>query len=145
LENLSASMLRDTVGLRAGQPFNPARAARAESMARQLLAEKGFRVRSIERRLEPLTAGSDEMRLIFDIEEGQRVAIAEIEFVGNEAFSDSRLRDEMNTREEGFLWFRSGTFDDDQLREDMRGSLPEFYAANGYIDAAVVGDSLDVD
>ncbi|MBR9989361.1 MAG: outer membrane protein assembly factor BamA [Gemmatimonadetes bacterium] len=145
LENLSASMLRDTVGLRAGRPYEPSRAVRAEAMARQLLAEKGFRVRSIEHRLEPLAAGSDEVSLIFDVEEGQRVAISEIEFVGNQAFSDSRLRDEMSTKREGFWWFRSGTFDDEQLREDMRGALPSFYASNGYIDAAIVGDSLVVD
>lgn len=145
LENVSGSLIRDTVGLRAGQPYQPSRAARAESMTRQLLAEKGFRVRSIEHRLEPLTAGSDEMSLVFDVEEGQRVAIADIEFVGNQAFSDSRLRDEMDTKAEGFWWFRTGTFDDDQLREDMRGSLPAFYASNGYIDAVVVSDSVVVD
>jgi outer membrane protein insertion porin family len=145
LENVSGALIRDTVGLRAGRPYEPARATRAETMARQLLAEKGFRVRSIEHRLEPLTTGGDEFSLVFDVAEGQRVAIADIEFVGNEAFSDSRLREEMNTKREGFWWFRPGTFDDDQLREDMRGSLPAFYAANGYIDAAIVDDSLAVD
>jgi outer membrane protein insertion porin family len=145
LENISGSVIRDTVGLRAGRPYEPARAARAETMARQLLAEKGFRVRSIEHRLEPVTAGGDEVSLIFDVEEGQRVAISHIEFLGNQAFSSGRLRDEMNTKREGFWWFRPGTFDDDQLREDLRGSLPAFYASNGYIDAAIVSDSLAVD
>jgi outer membrane protein insertion porin family len=145
LENISGSLVRDTAGLRAGSPYEPARAARAETLARQLLAEKGFRVRRIDHRLEPLTAGSDEVSLIFDIEEGQRVAISDIEFSGNEAFSDGRLRSEMNTKREGFWWFRPGTFDDEQLREDLRGALPSFYAANGYIDAAVVADSLVVD
>src|SRR5690606_603434 len=63
----------------------------------------------------------------------------------NEAFSSDQLRDAMNTKREGFLWFRTGTFSDEELREDLRGALPEFYAAQGYIDFAVVGDSLVVD
>jgi outer membrane protein insertion porin family len=145
LENANGSVIRDTVGLRAGRPYSPAQAARAEAMTRQMLADKGFRVRSIEHRLEPLAAADGEVSLIFDVEEGQRVAIANIEFVGNEAYSANRLREEMNTKREGFWWFRPGTFDDDQLRDDMRGSIPAFYASNGYIDAVVTGDSLAVD
>lgn len=145
LENANASVIRDTVGLSSGQPYQPGRAERAESMTRQLLAEKGYRVRSIEHRLEPLAGDSATVRLVFDVEEGQRVAISEIEFQGNQAFSSDRLRDAMNTKSEGFLWFRTGTFGDEEVREDLRGTLPEFYAANGYIDFAVVGDSLVVD
>jgi outer membrane protein insertion porin family len=141
LENANGSVIRDTVGLRAGRPYSPAQAARAEAMTRQMLADKGYRVRSIEHRLEPLAAADGEVSLIFDVEEGQRVAIANIEFVGNEAYSANRLREEMNTKREGFWWFRPGTFDDDQLRDDMRGSIPAFYASNGYIDAVVTGDS----
>ncbi|HEX6133939.1 MAG TPA: outer membrane protein assembly factor BamA [Longimicrobiales bacterium] len=144
LENVSSSTIRDTADLRAGQPFQPAKVARAEALTRQLLAEKGFRVRRLEHRLEPFGA-SNEVRLVFDVEEGQRVAISDIEFVGNQAYSAGDLRDVLNTKEEGFLWFRPGTFDDAQLREDLRGSLPAFYASNGYIDAAVVDDSLVVD
>jgi outer membrane protein insertion porin family len=145
LQNVRASAVRDTVGLRTGRPYEPRRAAEAEAMTRQLLAERGFRVQSIGHRLELLEGRDDEYRLIFEVEEGTRVAIAEIEFVGNDAFSDSRLRSEMGLKQEGFFWFRPGTFDEAQLRDDIRGSLPDFYARHGYIDFAVVGDSLDVD
>jgi outer membrane protein insertion porin family len=145
LENARGSVIRDTVGLRAGRPYEPGRATRAEAMTRQMLAEKGFRVRSIEHRLEPIDATSGEVALVFDVEEGQRVAISEIEFEGNSAFTSAQLRGEMNTKREGFWWFRPGTFDDAQLREDMRASLPAHYAEHGYIDFAVIGDSLVVD
>ncbi|HSJ26500.1 MAG TPA: outer membrane protein assembly factor BamA [Longimicrobiales bacterium] len=145
LQNIRASAVRDTVGLRVGRPYEPRRAAEAEAVTRQMLADRGFRVRSIEHRLEPLADRVDEFLLVFEVEEGTRVAISDIEFVGNEAFSDSRLRSVMRLKREGFLWTRPGTFDEAQLREDLRGSLPDFYARHGYIDFAVVGDSLDVD
>ncbi|CAN5849775.1 N/A [soil metagenome] len=145
LQNVRGSVIRDTVGLRAGRPYEPRRAAEAEAMTRQLLAEKGFQVRRIAHRLEPVADRDDEYRLIFDVEEGQRVAIADIGFIGNENFSDDQLRGVMATRREGFIWTRQGTFDEDRLRDDLRGALPQFYAGHGYIDFVVVGDSLVVD
>jgi outer membrane protein insertion porin family len=145
LQNVRSSQIRDTVGLRAGQPFRPDQAVRAEAMTRRLLGERGYQVRSIAHRLEPVPDRPGERVLIFDVEEGNRVAITDIEFIGNERFSDSRLRGVMGTREEGFLWFRTGTFSEDRLLEDLRGALPAFYASNGFIDFVVVSDSLDVD
>jgi outer membrane protein insertion porin family len=145
LQNARASAIRDTVGLRTGRPYEPRRAAEAEAVTRQMLAQRGFRVQSISHRLELLEGRDEEYRLIFDVEEGTRVAVSEIEFLGNQAFSDSQLRRVMGLKEEGFLWFRQGTFDEEQLREDVRGTLPQHYARHGYIDFVVLGDSLDVD
>jgi outer membrane protein insertion porin family len=145
LENVRAATIRDTVGLRVGQPFAPRRAAEAEAVTRQLLARRGFQLHGITHRLEPIAERPGEVNLIFDVAEGHRVAIADIAFSGNHSFSDDRLRGVLGTRTEGFLWFRSGTFDEDRLRDDLRGELPSFYASHGYLDFAVVGDSLEVD
>jgi outer membrane protein insertion porin family len=145
LQNVRASAIRDTVGLRTGRPYEPRRVAEAEAMTRQMLAQRGFRVRSISHELEPLEGRVDEYRLVFNVEEGTRVAISDIVFQGNEAFSDAQLRRVMGLKQEGFLWFRQGTFDEARLQEDLRGALPEFYSRHGFIDFVVVGDSLDVD
>ncbi|MEX0907756.1 MAG: outer membrane protein assembly factor BamA [Gemmatimonadota bacterium] len=145
LEHVRASAVRDSAGLLAGETYQPARAVRAEAVTRQLLAEKGFLLRGIDHRLEPIPERPEEQALIFEVEEGNRVAIAAIEFEGNERFSDDDLRDVLGTRTEGFLWFRAGTFDENQLRDDLRGALPDFYSSNGYIDFTVTGDSLVVD
>ena len=51
----------------------------------------------------------------------------------------------MNTKPEGFWWFRSGSFDREAFETDLRESLPSFYADRGYIDFAVLGDTLVVD
>ena len=145
LENARAGTIRDTVGLKAGQPYNPATAAEAEAMTRQLLAEKGYQVRRIEHRLEPLPGQPGLMRLVFEVEEGARLAIAGIDFTGNTVFSTDQLRDVLDTKKEGFLWLRSGSYDEERLREDLRAKLPAFYGSAGYIDFAVLGDSLVVD
>lgn len=145
LENASASLVRDTVGLQAGRPYQPGRAARAEAMVRALLATKGIQLASISHRLEDVPDQPTEKRLVFDVREGGRVAIAEVAFEGNEMFSDEELRDALSTKPEGFLWYRQGRLDEATLRQDLRASLPAFYGQRGYLDFSVVGDSLVVD
>lgn len=145
LQNVGEGTVKDTVGLRAGEPYSPAKAEATKAMVRSLLASKGYFVRSVEHRLEEVADMPGERLLIFDVEEGQKVAIAAVEFEGNEHFSDDDLAGAMGTKAEGFLWIRTGTFDEEELRTDLREKLPAFYARNGYIDFAVVGDSLAVD
>lgn len=145
LEHVRASTVRDTVGLYPGRPLQRSKVVEAETMVRRLLADKGYQLRSIEHRLEEIDGRPGEFRLIFDVEEGHRVAIAEVVFEGNEAFPDSRLREVLGTKPEGFWWFRQGTYDESKLRTDIREKLPEFYGQHGYIDFVVTGDTLIVD
>ncbi len=145
LDNIKASTVRDTVGLREGQPFSPAKVVAAEAMVRSLLASKGYFVRSVKHRLEDLTGASGEKRLVFEVEEGQKVAIADVAFEGNTVFDGAALAGALGTKSEGFLWFRSGTYDEDELRTDLREKLPAFYSSKGFIDFTVIDDSLDVD
>jgi outer membrane protein insertion porin family len=145
LEQVRARTVRDSVGLRAGQPYNPSRAAEAEVVVRDLLADRGIRLRSIGHELEPVPGVEGQYRLVFDVVEGERVAIAEVVITGNEAFRQRDLERAMQTRSEGFFWFRSGLFDDAALRADLRQNLPDFYSRNGYIDFTVVRDTLIVD
>lgn len=145
LESLRPSTVRDTAGLRSGAPFQPERVAAAEHAVRSMLAEKGIRVRDVGHRLEEIPGREGEYRLVFQVTEGQRVAISDIVFEGNRVFSDSRLRGVMDTKPEGFWWFRPGTYDEERIRVDLRSILPGFYGSNGYIDFVVAGDSLVVD
>ena len=145
-ENVRSSAVLDTSKLKSGGPLRPGRVAAAEGAVRDLLAAKGFQLKSIAHRLEPVIGSkTGDMMLIFDVEEGQRVAIADVEFEGNEVFDDDELKGKLATKSEGFFWFRNGTFDEDRLREDLRKSLPSFYGSHGYLDFAVTGDSLAVD
>jgi outer membrane protein insertion porin family len=145
LEQVRPRTVRDSVGLRAGQPYDPARTAEAEALVRELLAERGIRLRSIAHRLEPVAGVEGEHRLIFDVVEGERVAIAEVRFTGNQAFRQRDLERAMEVRPEGFFWFRPGLFDETAFRTDLRQNLPDFYSRHGYIDFSVVRDTLIID
>lgn len=145
LESVSGRTVRDTLKLRENAPLDPNAVVKTEQMIRNLLAKAGVQVQSVDTSLVAVSQPAGAYRLIFNVQEGERLSIADVEFRGNEAFSDGELVDAMKTKPEGFWWFRTGKFDRDTFREDLATRLPAFYGARGYIDAAVVSDTLIVD
>lgn len=77
--------------------------------------------------------------LVFEINEGPETYVARIDFVGNTHFSNSDLKEAIETKEE--RWYRlfstSDTYDPDRLNYD-REQLRRFYLKNGYADFRVV-------
>ena len=74
----------------------------------------------------------------YEIDEGNKFLIKEIEFVGNSAYSDSDLKDLMDTAEENiFSWISSaGHLNEENLSRDM-AKISTFYHNNGYIQARI--------
>ncbi|MEM6440810.1 MAG: POTRA domain-containing protein, partial [Pseudomonadota bacterium] len=90
--------------------------------------------------IEPVVIERENNRvdLVFEIVEGQVTGIRSIDFVGNRAFSDRRLRGAVETRETGLLSFIFGsdTYDPDRLEFDKE-LLRRFYLDRGYADFEV--------
>ena len=76
--------------------------------------------------------------LVFEINEGEPTAIRSIRFVGNERFSDRRLRSVVQTKESAWWRFFSSddVYDPDRLTLD-RELLRRFYLSDGYADFRV--------
>src|SRR5262249_42654740 len=87
---------------------------------------------------------SGNVRLVFDINEGRRVAIAGVRIDGNTSFSDAEIVGHIHTHPEGFWWFEGGEYSETEVREDLERRLPEFYGRRGYADFRVVRDTLEV-
>ncbi|QIE56080.1 outer membrane protein assembly factor BamA [Pikeienuella piscinae] len=77
--------------------------------------------------------------LVFEISEGDVTEIYRIDFVGNEQFSDGRLRGVIDTSESGFLGFilNSDVYDPDRLEFDKQ-LLRRFYLSQGFADFTVL-------
>jgi outer membrane protein insertion porin family len=145
LEHASERTVRDTTGLRAGFPYNPQRTLDAQAFIRAELAKKGIPFASIEERLDPVPERDNEIDLYLEVVEGQRVTVAEVTFEGNRTLTDDQLREAMDTKAEGFWWFRSGSYDDDRFRGDLEASLPALYRRHGFLDFRVLSDTLIID
>lgn len=145
LERVSVGTVRDTVGLTAELPLRPQLVFETERVVRDLLGAEGIQLAAFDTTMVPVPERPGVYRLTFHVAEGNRLAIADIGFVGNEAFTDEELRAAMATKTEGFFWFRSGKFDREVFQQDLTQTLPDHYGAQGYIDFAVVSDTLIID
>jgi len=74
----------------------------------------------------------------YEIDEGKKFHIEKIEFVGNHAYSDSKLKGLMETSESGILSYvtSAGDLNEENLSLDM-ARLTAFYQNHGYVQARV--------
>jgi outer membrane protein insertion porin family len=79
---------------------------------------------------------------VFHVDEGPQVAINEIKFVGNKAFSARKLSGLMETRKHNLLsrFFNTGTLDRNKLQQDT-DRLTAFYYNHGYLQVHI-GDPV---
>ncbi|WP_137044702.1 outer membrane protein assembly factor BamA [Pseudolabrys sp. FHR47] len=82
---------------------------------------------------------NNRVNLVFEIKEGEKTGVKDIRFVGNNAFSRSRLKDVIKTAESNFLSFLQTTdiYDPDRVEAD-RDLLRRFYLKHGYADVRIV-------
>lgn len=145
LETIPRRRVLDETGLAENAPLSRNAVVRAESFIRDELRREGVPFAVIRRREQPVPGQEGRVDVVIEVEEGQRVTIAQVAFAGNESFSDEELRGAMNTRPEGFLWYRTGSYDDIDFELDLLESLPAHYARSGHLDFQVLGDTLIVD
>ncbi|HYO47254.1 MAG TPA: POTRA domain-containing protein, partial [Gemmatimonadota bacterium] len=108
----------------------------------KLYEEKGYYLADVS--LEPARPGADSTAVEVRIQEGEKVVIDEIRFLGNQAFSGDRLRKALETRTEGFWFWQEGEFDEVKWSADISQRLPAFYGEHGYIEMRVLSDSMSV-
>jgi outer membrane protein insertion porin family len=144
VNRLSEGSVKGKVELAAGRPIDPAAVARSRGRIDSLYRAEGYYLARIGV-VTVYEAESSHVRVIFDIDEGRRVAIARVAVQGNTQLPIGALVGAMQTRPEGFWWFRSGEYDDEKLREDVQERLPKFYGERGYVDFQVLDDTLVVD
>lgn len=91
--------------------------------------------------VEPKLVQLDQNRvdIVFEITEGPKSKVRQINIIGNEKFSDGKLRGEMVTKQARLTSiFSSGTsYDPDRLAFDQQ-KLRQFYLTEGYADFRVV-------
>jgi outer membrane protein insertion porin family len=92
-------------------------------------------------RVEPkiIELPNDRVDLVFEITEGSKTGVKQIEFIGNRVYSSHRLKDVIKTSTTGLFAFlqTSDVYDPDRVEAD-RELLRRFYLKHGFIDVIVV-------
>ena len=90
--------------------------------------------------VEPKQVSLDQNRVdvVFEISEGPKSKVRQINILGNEVFSDDKLRGEMATKQSRFFRLLSSatSYDQDRLAYDQQ-KLRQFYLTQGYADFRV--------
>src|SRR5262245_12191938 len=120
---------------------DPALIRKVEGIARDLLKEKGFQGAEVTHEITETSGGPKQVNLVFKLNEGPKVKIKRLEFVGNKAMSDRQLARRM--KENKAHWWLSwitgrGTYQEVKFQEDAE-RVQEHYRNSGYI-RAQVGD-----
>ncbi|WP_428683475.1 outer membrane protein assembly factor BamA [Sphingopyxis sp.] len=91
--------------------------------------------------VEPKMVSLDQNRVdvVFEINEGPKSKVRQINIIGNEKFSDGDLKDEMATKQSSLMTILSSntSYDPDRLAYDQQ-KLRLFYLQNGYADFRVI-------
>lgn len=76
--------------------------------------------------------------VVYTINEGEKGAVREIRFEGNQHFNERTLRHQMKTKPQTIIAFldKSGRLDPSQLQQDL-DSVREYYQNHGYIDITI--------
>jgi outer membrane protein insertion porin family len=141
-DRVSRSSVRDRVDLLIGRPVDPAQVANAVQRIDSLYQAEGYYLARVK---PETTMVNGQMKLIFNVDEGRRLAISGVDIRGNSGLSDKAVVDAMSTKPEGFWWWNKGELDADKYAADVSEKIPGLYASKGYIDAQVLKDTLVVD
>ena len=133
-----------TVQVSKESQFDPSKVNRARLVLRELLAEKGHPNADVSVEVEEISATT--VGLVFDVEEGKRVRVKEIQFVGDrDGFSQRRLRGAMKLVKEAGM-FSNFTSKDIYFKEKLADDVERvryFLGTRGYLQAKVGEPKVD--
>ena len=135
-DELQTETLRQEVELRPRVVYTRTKVQNDVDRLLEVYRRNGYYGAEIEPKLIELE--QNRVDLVFEVDEGPETEVRAINFVGNEAFSDSALRDEIATEESAWwkLLGANDTYDPDRLSFD-REQLRRFYLSEGYAEFEV--------
>lgn len=149
LKRISKTDLQDKlttqrIRVREGEPLSLGELQRVKALIEELYGEKGYRFATANYKVED--TGPNEKKVVFTVDEGDRVRISDIEFEGNTVFSDARLRLAMkNTKESAFISriSKKDLYDPAKLQEDL-DKVRDLYRGVGYKNVVIGDPKIDV-
>jgi len=145
-DNIEGDKIRDALTLTTGSTLDyPLLHENTERMEALYRAE-GYYLASVTYQVERLSQGS--VAVNFRVKEDEKLRLKEINFVGNEAFTSSELKDDFATKTWKFYslatsWFdKTGTYSEPVFIRDLR-SVEKMYTDAGYLQVEVGEPEVD--
>ena len=125
--------LATVVQSQARRVFNPTTAERDAAEIATAYSQQGRLTATVSPRI--IRRSDNRVDLVFEIFEGGLTEIERLGFVGNQVYSDRRLRRVLDTKQAGLLraFVKRDTFAEDRIEFDKQ-VLRDFYLSRGYVD-----------
>lgn len=129
---IDTEALRAAVDLNPGEAIDPFRIALAKQAVETLYEARNYPLTRVTVNAEE---AGETGEVIFTINEGPNVKIRNIDFIGNDSFSEDALKKQIRSRT--YIWLlRPGNFDEDTLVDDV-ALLTRYYESKGFFDVKV--------
>ncbi len=135
---IEEKLREEGVQIRLDSFIDPGLIRRVEGIVRDMFAEKGFEFATVTHSIREVAGGPKTIHLTFRLNEGPKVRIRRVEFVGNKAIGDGALKRQMKSnKEEWWVPFSGrGTYQAVKFEEDA-DKVVEHYRNEGYVTARV--------
>lgn len=136
-QKIQEALERDKIDLHVGNTIEQTLVRRAAESIKNAYTEGGFEGVSVDSLTEDL-GEPGEKKIVFVINEGVKAKVAAIDFVGNQRFSDRRLRGQMKEVKKHNLitWIRKkNLYIPSKLDEDLE-HVKNYYQDHGYQDVS---------
>ena len=142
-DKISEKDFQEELDLYPGQVVNPSQILKTKKKIQDMYEKKGYLLAFIS--MDSLESDRpNRVKLQFNIDEGQKVQIQSISFIGNKNFNDAKLKKQFKKTKENKWWWFGGDFERKEYEEDLE-KLTAFYHKEGFRDASVVKDSIYYD
>ncbi|MCA1593107.1 MAG: outer membrane protein assembly factor BamA [Acidobacteria bacterium] len=124
------------IGVSKESPFDPVKTNNARRVIKELLAAKGHPNAVVNVDTEKVSETST--AITFNVEEGDRVRVVDIQFEGNKVFKDGDLRSQMKLVKEAGLISRFrglDILDTQKLEYDLKYNVTNYMRSKGYLEA----------
>jgi outer membrane protein insertion porin family len=121
------------LAVREGFFARPAMLTRDVTALKELYSEKGYNAASVAVRQIPIEK-EHMVVVVFVIDEGEKIKVRNIDFLGNGAIESDRLLSVMETKVD--KWYSGGEFKPSVFEEDLL-KIKRLYGDEGYLDATV--------
>ncbi|MGM0545891.1 MAG: outer membrane protein assembly factor BamA [Bacteroidota bacterium] len=135
--------LEEEITLMRGYAVTESSLSQAKSTIKRFYEDKGYWYTDIEVEQSEPDSVSNRVTVSFNVDPGKRLEVKDINFEGNEEFSERQLRKALDEVSEDRWWkfFSKKTFEEDEF-ETAKENLREFYGEHGFLDFRIMEDSV---
>ncbi len=135
-KELTTDKLKEALEFRRNSVFSSKDLAKSVVKIKKMYGDEGYYLADVQTEIKKSSAS--ELTVILKVVEGDKILIKEIRLDGNKAFSNSKLKGVMETKEKWFMsWLTgAGTYKEEVLKNDAL-LLSDYYLNNGYVNIKI--------